>query len=226
MTTTCDDPQLRDGPPPEPGASPPTAGLPPWAQEHSATDRELLDRMVACKVAQNQAHAARLDALFSFHARRVEEQKGSRPEPGSGFFQITPLRETQAETAPLTGVSEHSVQIDLDVAARLTECVERAQCAGIQPKAGSELEFFLLRRLAGVFRGVGMRLESTLSGARMTLGGGSSSADWMFLPRQCSASVSGGQACPPALVGCRRSGATCLNRPPVNRPVVANCRLA
>ena len=131
MTTTHDDPQLRDGSPPGHNASlgrgaPPSGDeLPQWAQEHSAADRELLDRMVACKVAQNQAHAARLDALFSFHARRVEEQKGRRPEPGSGFFQITPLRETQAETAPLTGVSEHSVQIDLDVAGELKRWLPR-----------------------------------------------------------------------------------------------------
>jgi hypothetical protein len=81
--------------------------------------------MVACKVAQNQAHAARLDALLCFHDRRVEERETARPAPGSGFFQITPLRETQAETAPLTGVSEHSVQIDLDVAGELKRWLPR-----------------------------------------------------------------------------------------------------
>ena len=78
MTTTYDDPQLRDGPPPGPDVPPLTEGFPPWAQEHSATDRELLDRMLACKVAQNQAHAARLDGVVCLVD--AEDVNGEAPE--------------------------------------------------------------------------------------------------------------------------------------------------
>jgi len=90
-----------------------------------ATDRALLDQMTACRVAQNRAHAARLEAIADFHDRRVAEAAGSRPEPGAGFFRLTPLRETQAEVAPLLGTSEQTVAYEIDTAADLKQWFPR-----------------------------------------------------------------------------------------------------
>lgn len=90
---------------------PPGAVEPPGQE---STDRELLEAMVAAQVGQNRAHAARLDALSTFHRRRVEEREGAAPESEVAWFRVTPLRETQSEAAPLTGVSEQWVQIELD----------------------------------------------------------------------------------------------------------------
>ena len=89
------------------------------------SDRALLDQMTAWRVAQNRAHAARLEAIAAFHDRRVAEAAGSRPEPGAGFFQLTPLRETQAEVAPLLGTSEQTVAYEIDTAADLKQWFPR-----------------------------------------------------------------------------------------------------
>lgn len=89
------------------------------------SDRALLDQMTVWRVAQNRAHAARLEAIAEFHDRRVAEAAGSRPEPGAGFFQLTPLRETQAEVAPLLGTSEQTVAYEIDTTADLKKWFPR-----------------------------------------------------------------------------------------------------
>ncbi|HET7533031.1 MAG TPA: DUF222 domain-containing protein [Nocardioidaceae bacterium] len=89
------------------------------------SDRALLDQMTAWRVAQNRAHAARLEAIAAFHDRRVAQAAGSRPGPGAGFFQLTPLRETQAEVAPLLGTSEQTVAYEIDTAADLKKWFPR-----------------------------------------------------------------------------------------------------
>lgn len=98
-----------------PGAVEPSHGKPSLRgpSDRERSDRELLDQMVLDQVAQNRAHAARLDALAMFHRRRVGEREAA-PKATAGWFQLTPLRETQAEVAPLTGATEHWVQIELD----------------------------------------------------------------------------------------------------------------
>jgi hypothetical protein len=101
-------------------ACPDRGDVPPWAAEYSCTDRQLLDLMVSSQVEQNRAHAARLEAMYTFHARRVAEREPSTTRPGTTFFKITPLLETQAEVAPLTGTGEQSVQIAIDTAGTLT----------------------------------------------------------------------------------------------------------
>src|SRR5512134_655277 len=95
--------------PPIAGPAPPATAKAVPEVSVMATDRALLDQMTASRVAQNRAHAARLEAIAGFHDRRVAEAAGSRPEPGAGFFQLTPLRETQPEVAPLLGTSEQTV---------------------------------------------------------------------------------------------------------------------
>jgi hypothetical protein len=104
VTTTTD-----EGPPSGDGA-----GLP-------VTDRGLLEAMVTAQVAANRARAARLEALANFHARRVAERE-SPDRTGSGrqgWFSLTALQKTKAEVAPLLGVGEQSLEIDLDTHSRL-----------------------------------------------------------------------------------------------------------
>ena len=92
------------------GGEPPP-GRPRGAPDETA-DRELLDLGVEMLLAQNRAHAARLEAVSDFHARRVAEA-GSPETPG--FFRLTPLQATKAEFGPLLGISEMWLQHDLDV---------------------------------------------------------------------------------------------------------------
>lgn len=86
-------------------------------------DEELLAAMVAAQVTQNRAHAARLEAPAAFHSRRVAEQEV--PGPDQASFVLTPLQETKAEVAPLTGAGEQSIEYDLDTHARLTGWLPR-----------------------------------------------------------------------------------------------------
>lgn len=94
-------PKTAQDPPHDPAADP-------------TADRRLLDAVVCSQVLQNRAHAARLQAVHDFHARRVTE-RGS----GAGFFALTPLQETQVEIAPLLGISERAVQFQLDTVTAL-----------------------------------------------------------------------------------------------------------
>ncbi len=106
------DTMTRGGPP---GAS---TGFDP-EEEWLRDDRALIDLAVESALAQNRAHAARLDAMSRFHANRVAEvEAGDR---SSGFFALTPLQATKAEFAPLLAVSELAIQIDLDVVNGLKE---------------------------------------------------------------------------------------------------------
>jgi hypothetical protein len=104
-------------------------GPPPDGPEDGSADRELLDLGVEKLVAQNRAHAARLEAVSDFHARRVAEAASresddrgeddgppdGRPDSRPGFFRLTPLQATKAEFGPLLGISETWLQFDLDV---------------------------------------------------------------------------------------------------------------
>lgn len=123
MTTTMETPQA-------------TATSPPHR-----SDRELLDAMVASRVEQNRAHAARLTAMHAFHARRVAERKGGQGGRPRRPSDLTALRETQAEVAPLTGTSEHTVQIDLDNTERLIRWLPRlwARCVAGRIDLGKAL---------------------------------------------------------------------------------------
>jgi hypothetical protein len=84
-----------------------------WDGSGEMTDRELLDLGVEMLVAQNRAHAARLQAVSDFHARRVAESEvGEGVDDGEGagggegggqreggqprFFRLTPLQATKA----------------------------------------------------------------------------------------------------------------------------------
>lgn len=88
------------------------------------TERELLAGMVIFQIEQNRAHAARLDALVAFHERLVAESK-SASKAAPRFFQITPLRETQAEVGPLLGTSEQTIAYEIDTTSRLTRWLPR-----------------------------------------------------------------------------------------------------
>lgn len=84
-------------------------------------DRALLDLAVESLVAQNRAHARRLDAVSRFHANRVAEV-ASRPRRGqAGSFELTPLQATKAEVGPLLEVGEQLVEVDLDLTDGLKE---------------------------------------------------------------------------------------------------------
>ncbi len=104
-----------------PGASPPQEGSPPDAPdlgplgEWASGDRGLLDGAVASVVAQNRAHAARLETVSRFHANRVAELEHRRSS-APAYFVLTPLQATVSEFAPLLGVSEFFIQLDLEVA--------------------------------------------------------------------------------------------------------------
>jgi hypothetical protein len=114
------DRKTEGGPPPEgPGAARSPAPARAWPD--GATDRELLDVAVEMLVTQNRAHAARLEAISDFHARRVAEVRArDAGEPGPwddqpGFFCLTPLQAAKVEFGPLLGISEMWLQMDLDV---------------------------------------------------------------------------------------------------------------
>lgn len=83
-------------------------------------DRALIDNSVAALVSENRARASRLDAVSRFHARRVAEI-GQRRSAAPGYFLLTPLQATKAEFAPLLGLSELCIQIDLDLTDTLKE---------------------------------------------------------------------------------------------------------
>ncbi|GAB2726003.1 HNH endonuclease signature motif containing protein [Nocardioides pakistanensis] len=88
--------------------------------EADARDRELVEVAATAVVDRNRAHAAQLEAIWSFHARRVAEvearDRGEVPRPElPGFFLLTPLEATKAEFAPLLGVAEMWIQADLDL---------------------------------------------------------------------------------------------------------------
>lgn len=83
-------------------------------------DRALIDSSVAALVSENRARAERLDAVSRFHARRVAEI-GQRRSEAPGYFLLTPLQATKAEFAPLLGISELCIQIDLDLTDTLKE---------------------------------------------------------------------------------------------------------
>ena len=87
-------------------------------------DRDLLDQMVTWHVEQNRLHAARLDALTTFHDRRVAERE-RKPKSEPGFFLLTPLQETKAEVAPLLGVSEQTVEFEIDTTCSLKKWLPR-----------------------------------------------------------------------------------------------------
>ena len=75
-------------------------------------DRALLDLAEAAYLQENRARAARLEAVARFHARRQAEVDA---RPG-GFFALTPLQATKVELGPMLGLSELTIQINLDVA--------------------------------------------------------------------------------------------------------------
>ncbi|MGH3369288.1 MAG: DUF222 domain-containing protein [Nocardioidaceae bacterium] len=118
MTTAYDEPAALSGQ----GAG----DLPGWALEHGEVDRALLDQMVTCQITQNRAHAARLEAIHTFHSRRVAEQRhpaNADRRPAAGV--VTPLHETQGEVAPLIGASEQSVAYAVDTAETLMTWLPR-----------------------------------------------------------------------------------------------------
>jgi hypothetical protein len=98
-------------------------------QYDGTSDRALLDQITAAQVAQNKAHASRLDLVHRFHARRVAEHDADG-EPDVVFFQLTPLRETQAEIAPLLGLSDQLIAVDIDTVTDMLEWLPRlwARC--------------------------------------------------------------------------------------------------
>lgn len=107
----------RGGPPGCSPGGPPGATAAGDVETFPVGDRELLDHAVVSLVAQNRAHAARLEAVSRFHANRVAEAE-SRSGAGAGqpgFFWLTPLQATTAEFAPLLGMGELLLQADLDL---------------------------------------------------------------------------------------------------------------
>lgn len=81
-------------------------------------DRSLLDAAAEAVVVRNRAHAAQLEAMSVFHARRVAEVEARAAGVGSdlpAYFALTPLQATRVEFAPLLGISEVWVQADLDL---------------------------------------------------------------------------------------------------------------
>ncbi len=94
---------------------------PPGSPAADAVDRALLREAVLLQVAQNRAHATRLELMHTFHARRVAEvaaREAGEPGPWDdqpGFFLLTPLQSTKAELGPVLGLSEMFVQLDLDL---------------------------------------------------------------------------------------------------------------
>lgn len=88
--------------------------------EADVHDRGLIDAAAHAVVDRNRAHAAQLEAISCFHARRVAEvearARGDAPRPElPGYFLLTPLEATKVEFAPLLGVAETWVQLDLDL---------------------------------------------------------------------------------------------------------------
>ena len=88
-------------------------------------DTALLDQITLAQVAQNRAHAERLELVHTFHARRVAEHEAGGGEPEFIYFQLTPLRETQAEISPLLGTSDQMVQVDIDTVADMHHWLPR-----------------------------------------------------------------------------------------------------
>lgn len=111
--------------PTDPVAQDPPGGdhcdAPPGSPAADAADRALLREAVLLQVAQNRAHAARLELMHTFHARRVAEvaaREAGEPGPWDdqpGFFLLTPLQATKAELGPVLGISELFVQLDLEL---------------------------------------------------------------------------------------------------------------
>ncbi len=97
-----------------------TGGAPPGDSASAGSlgttcdDRALLDSALAAMLDGNRAHAIRLDAVSRFHANRVAEAEvGGSDSPR--FFVLTPLQATKVEFAPLLGISELYLQLDLDL---------------------------------------------------------------------------------------------------------------
>lgn len=93
-------------------------------------DRALLDLAVQSLVAQNSAHAARLDAVSRFHANRVAEAAARPAGHGRDFFALTPMQATKAEVGPLLGIGDQLVEVDIELADGLKKWFPRlwARC--------------------------------------------------------------------------------------------------
>jgi hypothetical protein len=97
-----------------PDALPP--GLDPDPETWPGDDRALIDGALEALKAENRARAARLEAVSRFRERRVAEAEGRGAGSGQpGYFALTPLQATKAEFAPLLGLAEMLIQVDLDM---------------------------------------------------------------------------------------------------------------
>lgn len=83
-------------------------------------DRALIDAAAAATVMRNRSHAGMLDAMASFHARRVAEVEARAASKAGetdlpGYFRLTPLQATKVEFGPLLALSEMWIQVDIDL---------------------------------------------------------------------------------------------------------------
>lgn len=112
MDASDTDTMTRGGPPGSSAGFDPEGGR--LDDRGHLEDRALIDSSVAALVSENRARAERLDAVSRFHAQRVAEI-GQRRSEAPSYFWLTPLQATKAEFAPLLGITELCIQIDLDL---------------------------------------------------------------------------------------------------------------
>lgn len=80
------------------------------------SDRDVLRYVVEAQRQENLCRVGRLTAVADFHARREAES----PDPDEvAHFILTPLQETAGEMAPLLGLSEVTIEIQISMVDRL-----------------------------------------------------------------------------------------------------------
>lgn len=84
----------------------------------SRSDQEMLDRIVRAQQAENRNRAERLALAVEFHGR-CERDHQNKKDDGQQYFVLTPLQETTAEVAPLLGLSETTIEIQIDLCTKL-----------------------------------------------------------------------------------------------------------
>lgn len=83
-------------------------------------DRALIEAAAAATVMRNRSQAELLDAVATFHARRVTEVEARASRRGDetdlpSYFRLTPLQATKAEFGPLLAISDLCIEVDIDL---------------------------------------------------------------------------------------------------------------